>query len=215
MDSIQSPQRILKLRGISLADFKPIEDLADARILEKLDKNVIEVSYDKIPNSFKTLKNWPTSTKLKCIVCDRQFLEVPKFYPTTISTDSNTGDIEIGVLGFMCSFACVTRYINTCIHKKEDRWQGMSRLTMLYKIFMGYENNSILAAPNKTEREEYGGTLDMENFIIELKKVDTTIENNSVILKRMNETIKQNEETVDDTKWDLAEKNKMDEIIDT
>lgn len=188
MDTTIVPQYILRLPGISLSGYKPVEDLFDDRLMSKLEEMPQVVTYDKVPNSFNGLKSWPKQTNLKCIVCDRLFREIPKFYAKDLAKDV-AGNIEMSpIVGFMCSFACVRLYIDSIALKKEERWQALERLYLMYRIFTGIpgeDTKNILPAPSKTEREEYGGTWDMEKFNLELRKVDVWIDKNGIILDRM------------------------------
>lgn len=180
------PQYILRLPGISLSTYKSVEDLFDEKILNKLESQEINTVYDKVPNSFSGLRNWPKQTNLKCITCDRLFREIPKFYPKDLARDGS-GNIEMSPIdGFMCSFACVRRYIDFLQLKRDERWNAFDRLNLMYEIFTGEDAKAeILHSPNKTEREEYGGTWDMHKYITELKKVDRWLDLNHKILERI------------------------------
>jgi hypothetical protein len=186
MDVVARPQHILRLPGISLKTYKPIEDVFDDRILSKFESaDSTMITYDKIPVAFNGLHSWLKQVNVKCIICDRLFKEVPKFYPKDFTKD-NSGNIEFSpIIGFMCSFACVRSYVDTLNLKRDELFNALDRLYFMYQIFTGEDINNILHSPNKTEREEYGGTWDMEKFIVELKKVDKWIDLNYKILDRM------------------------------
>lgn len=232
MEIATKPQYLLILPGVSLSNYKPVEDIFDDKIMDRFDVPVISTVYDKVPNSFSGLKSWPKQTNLKCLNCDRKFLEIPKFYAKDLARDT-TGNIEMApIKGYMCSFVCVRSYIDTFIHKKEDKWNALDRLNLMYQIFTGEEAKDILPAPSKCEREEYGGLWDMDKYISELKKIDAYIDLNSKILERANKCVTldqmvtnctltgqlKNETLVEtitdnDSKWEKAEQCKFDSGI--
>lgn len=192
MEQTITPQFILRLPGISLKTYKPIEDTFDDRLTEKLEPPDATITYDKIPISFSGLQSWPKQTNLKCIMCDRTFKEVPKFYPKEFTKDTS-GNIEFSPLvGYMCSFSCTVSYIDTLGLKRDELFSALGRLNFMYKIFTGDDSKSILRAPSKIEREEYGGHWDMEKFVTELKKVDSWIDLNHKIVERMENALSLN-----------------------
>jgi hypothetical protein len=192
MDQTVIPQYILRLPGISLSEYKSVEDTFDERLESELQEDSAPVTYDKVPVSFNGLKTWPKQTNLKCVMCDRTFREIPKFYAKDLAKDA-TGNIEMSpIRGFMCSFACVSGYIEHLPLKKDEKWRAFEVLYLAYKIFTGEDVKHILPAPDKTEREEYGGLWGMEKFIDELKMVDKWIDKNPAILERA-----KNSETLD------------------
>ena len=218
MDASVKPQRILRLYGISLTKYKPVEDIFDDKIMSKFEDIKVIKPYDKVPILFTSLLTWPKQTNLKCRVCDREFQEVPKFYPSNISTNGN-GNIEAGVEGFMCSWPCVRRHMDSVNKTKHELWNAFERIKVIYTIFTGQIVEQIPIAPCKTEREEYGGTWDIEKYINELKKLDPTIEkNNDILLRFVASPTKNGDATGEentDLRWELLEKKRNDEIIDS
>ena len=104
---MESPYRrpdILRLYGVTLGDYKSVEDIADRRLLAGIadgaaaeDEPAPESIHppDKIPRVFTGPEAW-APTNLCCWQCDRTFDTPPKFVPTYVREDEK-GGIEIGV----------------------------------------------------------------------------------------------------------------------
>src|SRR5271156_4688926 len=132
---------ILRLTGITLKDYTPIEDVADDKVLDAADgedlcdeqyneerKDAVRgvpdsvMPYDKIPKVFTTLEEWPLHTNLRCHEYGYTFDDRPKFIATYIRVKED-GSYEIGVKGNFCSFNAAARHIDTTIHNIEERWR--------------------------------------------------------------------------------------------
>src|SRR5271165_1042452 len=128
MNVTAKPQYVLRLPGISLKNYQSVEDVFDDRLLSRLEEQTFVTAYNKIPISFNGLDTWPKQTNLKCLICERNFVEIPKFYPKDITKNAE-GIVEMSpIVGMMCSFACVRSYIDTFITKKDDKWSALERL---------------------------------------------------------------------------------------
>jgi hypothetical protein len=94
MEPAYKQPNILRLPGISLADYVPVEDIADAHFLDTGTDGFApdpegpapESAHppDKIPRVFTGLDDWPLRTNLRCWVCDFTFDDRPKFVPTYV-----------------------------------------------------------------------------------------------------------------------------------
>jgi hypothetical protein len=180
MEDLYRPPNILRIRGVRLADYVPVEDLADARLLEPgtdggflgPDDPAPEAlyPYDKIPRVFTGLADWPLSTNLACWVCDRTFDDRPKFVPT-YAREGEDGGIEMGVRGNMCTFNCAEQWIEDYL-AGEACWRAQENLCLAYFLFTGRRAAHIKAAPRKTERARYGGDWDEDTYSQRLRALD-------------------------------------------
>jgi hypothetical protein len=206
MDKIELPPNILYLKGITMEDYKSIEDIFEQHLQESVDSKpeLDSIVFNKIPKTFTSINTWPKKTNLKCWTCDFTFDTVPKFVPVYIKERTNNTnnsscqycysnqivdptcadckvlkalpDIEIGVLGNMCSFGCVALYINTNYHKRDVAFKLLDNLCELYRYFTGKNAHYIPPSPSKTDLVQYGGDkLDIQ-FRAEIKKIDESIE---------------------------------------
>jgi hypothetical protein len=170
------PPNILRLTGITLADFVPIEDVADQNWTSaaddiQLDDDAIHPP-DKIPRTFTGLEDWPHTTNLRCWQCDFTFDDRPKFIPTYVC-ETEDDRIEFGVLGNMCTFNCAELWIITnYAGKEEQQWRAQDNLRLVYFLFTGRHVDRIKPAINKTELKKYGGELDEETFLRRMRDLD-------------------------------------------
>lgn len=172
MDDIyyKSPN-ILSLSGITLDDYIPLEDVADDRFLEDEETKEDNIyPYNKIPQVFTSLSKWPTSTNLYCWTCGFKFDNIPKFIPTYIRETND--NIEIGVVGNMCSFNCVELWIETHSISREEKHKLQTNLCFLYFIFTGKHISYIKPSPCKTNLLQYGGSWNEETFLKHMKEID-------------------------------------------
>lgn len=105
---------------------------------------------------FIKLNEWNKETDILCWWCTHSFTNVPCSIPF-----SYTLDFKFEVFGCFCSFNCALAYIlDKNIEKKSEK---ISLLHMLYrKIFK--QDEIIEPAPPKEILQEYGGTLNIEEF---------------------------------------------------
>ena len=180
MGDVYRRPNILRLPGITMRDYVPIEDVADAKLLDDMDGAAAipsrqEASLETIPRVFTGLENdWPISTDLKCWVCDFTFDGSPKFVPLHVR-ESDTGSVEFGVLGNMCTFNCAEAYIETNAGGRcnsEERWRLQDNLRMLYFMFTGHRVDHIKPSPPKTELRAYGGTMDEDTYWKKMRELD-------------------------------------------
>lgn len=162
---------ILSLSGITLNDYVSLEDTADERFYVESDKDsTFTYPYNKIPQVFTGLKDWPTSTNLCCWSCGFKFNTVPIFIPIHIREVNDS--IEIGVSGNMCSFNCAELWIETHTFNKEDKCKLQNNLCYLYYIFTGKRITHIRAAPCRTNLLQYGGFWTEEMFLKKMKELE-------------------------------------------
>ena len=92
---------ILRLPGLTKADYFPVEDVADMRLLQGVG-NPLEGPEepapesvhppDKIPRTFDgNVAHWLYGTNLRCWQCDFAFDGPPKFAPTHVREAENGG----------------------------------------------------------------------------------------------------------------------------
>ena len=172
------PPSILRLPGITIKDdYVPIEDFADemfnshvACLEDPAHESILPL--DKIPRVFTGLEDWPHETNLRCWMCGYTFKGYPVFVPKDVR-ESESGGIEFGVLGNMCSFPCAELWISIHFAAKEDqRWRAQDNLCLVYLLFTGHHVARILPAPHKTELQKYGGDLDEDTFFQKIRRLD-------------------------------------------
>ena len=183
MEDISTPYpKYLRLGGITRADWCPVEDVADMRLLQGVggppegpEDPAPESIYppDKIPRTFNgDITQWPYETNLHCWECGFRFAQPPKFAPTHVR-ESEDGGVEFGVLGNMCTFNCAALWISTRYAGQVDQlWRMQDNLCLLYFLFTGRRVSRIPLAPNKTELRRYGGDLEDEVFLAKLRSLD-------------------------------------------
>jgi hypothetical protein len=186
MESVYKPPCILRLTGITMADYVPVEDIADSRLLHpgsEEDSREPEESesvpdaalpLDKIPRVFTCLEDWPHRTNLLCWWCGFSFDDRPKFEVTHVR-ESESGGIEFGVRGNMCTFNCVEAWIETqygAHANNEKRWRAQDNLCLAYFMFTGRRVTRIKPSPSKTELRQYGGEWDEDTFWARLRELD-------------------------------------------
>lgn len=179
MEDFYVSPNILYLTGITMDDYKSIEDIFEEYLHESIEKkpDITNIVYNTIPKVFTGIQNWIKKTNLKCWNCDFTFESVPKFVPIYIKENyTEISDIEIGVHGNFCSFACVSNYINTNYHKRHEILQLLDNLCELYRYYTGRTAYFIPLAPSKTILIQYGGnTLDIE-YKEQIRKIEDAIE---------------------------------------
>ena len=180
MEKPYQPPNVLRLFGITLKEWTPIEDVADKRLLRQAADGhsgaaapESDQPYDKVPHHFTRIEEWPLRTNIRCWQCGCTFDDRPKFVPTYVREAEN-GGIEFGVRGNMCTFNCAELWIQ--IHyagKVDQRWRIQDNLCLVYFLFTGHRATCILPAPHKTELRQYGGELDEEAFWKKMRSLDS------------------------------------------
>ena len=169
MDAPFQRRNTLRLSGIMLSDYVPIDDAADKKFLEDVsqDEVVIPLStvvqtHEKIPALFTGLDDWPLSTGLCCWSCGFTFAGRPKFIPTSIQEMTGGSDVRItlGVRGNFCTWGCAELWILT--HYKDSyelRLRLQDNLRHAYFLFTGQRVSQISPAIPVTELVSHGGDL--------------------------------------------------------
>ena len=175
MDDIYKPPNILVLTNVKLSDCVSSDD----SILDNI-TNIIEYetdygnNYDRIPEVFTTLDEWPKHTNLLCWTCSFIFKTTPKFIPTNIR-ESETGILEISVLGNMCSFACAEKWIEDLNETYDNKWRLQNNLLFLCNLFHAdRKTKKIKSALSKTKLKKYGGNLTDVEFIEQNQIIENT-----------------------------------------
>ena len=167
----------LRLQGISLADYEPIESFADQRFLDETvgedlcdrpDRVVIQ-THEKMPTVFSGLEEWPLSTTLCCHECSMTFTGRPKFIPTFIREAAGgmgASRIEMGVRGNFCSWGCAELWIESRhVSSTEQRWRLQDNLRHAFHMFTGAHVAQIRAAHPREELLQYGGDLELDTWL--------------------------------------------------
>lgn len=182
MDKPYAPPNILRLAGITLADYTSVEDVADERLLDQCGASAVgsddaadEASYppDRIPHRFTTLAEWPHNTNLRCWQCNFTFDDRPKFVPTYVR-ESERGGVDIGVRGNFCTFNCAELWIEIeYAGQLDQQWRAQDALCIVYFLFTGHRVSRILPAPRHTRMRQYGdGDWSEETFWTVLRSLD-------------------------------------------
>jgi hypothetical protein len=178
MDTPAPHPNILHLRGLTLADYTPIEDVFDEKVLEAVEKMDDRVSnsppWDRIPPIFVGVECWPRKTNLRCWSCVCSFDTPPWFAPSFVRSGT-LGPVEMGVEGNFCTANCAARYIDDTYPPQtfpEKHWRMRDALCLVYKLITGCQVSHVEAAPPKTERLEFGGTLTANEFWDRLRELD-------------------------------------------
>ena len=131
--------------------------------------------YKKIPSVFTDIKQWPESTNLKCWACDCSFTWEPMFITESIRlSGTDRGQYEsIKPVGNFCSFLCTVIFIEK-EYPKNRNWEMKELLKLLHYILTGIKITELppsWESPKKTDREEYGGQMDIGSFQDEIRQV--------------------------------------------
>lgn len=176
MDAKKSAPNILVLSGVSLDDYKSLDDKYAEEMMERMVGDEISVSQynvcsDKIPTTFCSLDEWPTETTARCHNCTLGFNNRPVPIPTIIR-ELPDGRVEFNVRGNMCSFPCVRRWIDVHYHDLNVRDNIMRNLSLLYFIFTGRQKTDIQSAPEHTLLKCYGGDMTEEQYKKRIAAID-------------------------------------------
>ena len=183
MEAPYQRPNILRLSEVTIGDYVGLEDFVDNQRLlaagdngRGLDSEEPAPEHihppDKIPRVFTGLEDWLASTNLRCWQCGFAFDGPPKFVPTYVR-ESDSGGVEFGVHGNMCTFNCAELWVSINYAGKEDqRWRAQENLCLVYFLFTGRRIARIRPAPNKTELRQYGGELDEEAFWQKMRGLD-------------------------------------------
>jgi hypothetical protein len=184
IDSYDDQPNVLFLRGCFAEDCSTIEDIFDERLVGGITEEApyeTTLEYDKIPEVFTCMQTWIKKTNLKCWSCDCCFQNIPVFIP--LSINDIDGNAVIDVLGNFCSWSCAASYIIR-EYTGNERWEKMSLLRILYKIFTGRSIDVIEPSPPKTIMVQYGGKKSLQSYKKDLDVLNTnynsTIEHNKI-----------------------------------
>ena len=171
MDVPFQRRNTLRLSGIMLSDYIPIDDAADEKFLEEVGHEDVALplstavqTHEKIPALFTGLDDWPLSTGLCCWSCGFTFAGRPKFIPTSIQELTGGSDVRItlGVRGNFCSWSCAELWILTYYKDSyEQRLRLQDNLRHAYFLFTGHRVSQIAPAIPITELVSHGGDLSM------------------------------------------------------
>ena len=172
---------IIFLKGISLDDYKNIEDEFNERLLENVSQvdpyHTDKVCYDNIEPIFTSIKKWKPRCNLHCWNCNFTFSTTPVFIPLSIRT-SDKDDWNISVHGNFCSFPCAARHITDFL--SPDLQDNLSKL---YDIFYGKRVLKIPVAPRRHVMTKYGGYLSDEEYLTNIKRLTLNITDSNIIQK--------------------------------
>jgi hypothetical protein len=151
---------IMFFRGIFPKQYD-IENIFTNQLLASIEpmRDIYNITqYSPIPGTFTTTETWPTSTNILCWHCHRKIPNTPLFSPTRIIKGTNS-DYEMMVCGAMCSFVCVTSYIDSSITNPIIKDNRHRMLKVLYYVIHGKEINYIPRAMPHTAMSKYGGSV--------------------------------------------------------
>jgi hypothetical protein len=174
MDDEIKKRYILRLTDVNVSDHKSAEDELEERLLEGVDKPVLDQEYERLPAEFTGLDDWPSSTNLKCWECKGTFAGAPKFIPTHIRTDPDRPKRYIFTTkGVFATFPQAARWILD--HKTgEERDADLDRLRIVYQMFTGLRVPFISPAPSVYELVEYGGSMSTDEYWQKICEIDPT-----------------------------------------
>lgn len=155
------------------------------------------ITYDKTPKIFKSIKDWPTRTNIKCIHCAFSITYIPIPIPTAVEITKNSERI-FDICEVCCSFSCAARRIYETTQNSSFRWQRMSMLKLIKGIFnkelykqesisqqfgLKYKDNKsnkmlnddIPLAPKKRDICHFGGDITQKEFKHIIHKLDLKI----------------------------------------
>ena len=163
--------KILFIKSVFIKDCIPIDDIFEQQIMEQLQLESPNVSYESIPSIFRSLSTWVKQTSIKCWYCDLNFGNSPIFIPTSIDKLGKSKTYNIGTYGCFCSFCCAVAYNDLhnpkiCINVGKNEM-----LLYLFNIFNNKTVKYIPRSPNKYMMKQYGGkieTLEYRQMISEL-----------------------------------------------
>lgn len=176
MDSKKNTPNILVLSGVSLEDYKSIDDKFAEEMMGRMVEEEISVSQynmgsDKIPTTFYSLDEWPTETTARCHNCTLSFTNRPVPIPTIIR-ELPDGRVEFNVRGNMCSFPCARKWVDVHYHDLNARDNILRNLSLLYFIFTGRQKTDIQPAPDHILLKCYGGEMTEENYRKKISDID-------------------------------------------
>ena len=171
---------IIFLKGVSIDDYKNIEDEFNERLLENI--STIDpyktdlIKYSSIPPIFNSIDTWAKCTNLHCWNCDFTFNNFPIFIPTTIRRCENKWVIQ--TYGNFCSFSCACRY--GIDHMTED---VQFNLTKLYNIIYNVYINKLSPSPRRHLMMKYGGYMSDEIYLTTIKKLNQSLNSPENIIR--------------------------------
>jgi hypothetical protein len=154
---------VLFIKGVFIKDCIPIDDMFDARILERAkDELVYPDPFTPLPTIFYGFDTWPKTTNLRCYYCDRTFETTPFFIPKTIepSKEGYTMSTE----GCFCTFNCAVHHVDLYYQKIHDNLNKKNMIKLLYRVFHGVQVSEIPPSPSKYEMICYGGELSHQEY---------------------------------------------------
>jgi hypothetical protein len=143
------------------ADCSSIEEVFDRQLMNKA--NIFESDpeplLEPLPQFYTGMKDWPSSTNIRCWRCARQFTGIPRFVPSHIDADTH----RMGVRGVMCSFSCAAAYIGIA-YIKQEAWDAHQRLLELYFKLTGKIIAYIPPSEEPTCMKMFGGSFTASQY---------------------------------------------------
>lgn len=177
-----SSSNIIFFKNIDISEYD-IETIFTNRILNgmSMDNNVADLysekAFDKIPNTFSCLDEWPKKTNLLCWTCHRRFDGIPTFMPSEMNiVNENT---IFKTKGNFCNFSCVMSFIDkNYIHDKEKHWKYTNMTHILYAIFNnGKSTTYIPRSMSPYETKPYGGHITTDEYTKQKNNINTRKQN--------------------------------------
>lgn len=133
-----------------------------------------EKEYDKMPQFFEGLDNWPKNTNLKCSYCSLKIPGILLFIPSSI--DPYNGSIGTGPS--VCNFKCMIKSIESC--SIQDYNNKLIMVRILHKRITGFDLESDTTNINKNELAKFGGVYSKKEF---MKKIYDEYNNKKIYIK--------------------------------
>jgi hypothetical protein len=182
MDDYDEPN-ILFFRGISPEKYD-IDTMWTSRLLESIDEDDCEISavelaneyatqdFDKIPEYFETLDQWPKRINIRCGSCSRNFKTRPAAVVTNVHNVGTQFATKMRTPIITCSFDCSVHFINVRFKGDRREWEEMHRmLRQLYFRMTGVLAVELHEAPDMLDMVQWGGRLTVDSFIKQLHHI--------------------------------------------
>lgn len=157
-------ERTIFVMGVFPESCHSIEDEFENRFTYE-DEIVPKTIYDKIPEIFTCVEEWPKTTNISCWSCTLTFNTIPWFIPLSIEPNPAFPHKHIiPPKGCFCSPNCAFVHICKTYHDVSTRNDAIAMLKLLYNIITKKTCIDILPSPVHTVLEKYGGNVSEDNF---------------------------------------------------
>lgn len=156
------PPKYLFIRGVFTADCKSIDQILEEQLLGEAEPEAPLKMYDKMPDTYRGLEQWPLSVNIWCWHCSRTFSSVPVFVPKSI--EKSESKYLMATEGCFCSFPCASAYTDQKYPRLKVNAEKKNMLKFLFNQMMKRDIDIIPSAPSKYEMVHFGGNLMPSEF---------------------------------------------------